>query len=116
MALGRSTSVAGAGQPPSLLALAESFRRIYVLEIILLTLNNIGKTKRGPRLNVPPQPERGEDATPSCSQRGHHFIPTEVERCVFSTKPWKAAGDDDLLAMVWRQVWPVVKEKVLLLF
>lgn len=40
----------------------------------------------------------------------------EVERCVFAAKPWKAPGDDGLPAMVWRQVWPVVKGRVLLLF
>jgi len=40
----------------------------------------------------------------------------EVKRRVFAAKPWKAPGDDGLPAMVWRQIWPVVKDRVLLLF
>jgi hypothetical protein len=40
----------------------------------------------------------------------------EVERCIYSAKPWKAPGGDGLPAMVWRQLWPVVKEQVLRLF
>ena len=40
----------------------------------------------------------------------------EVERKVFATSPWKAAGDDGLPAAVWKQIWPVVKHRVLHLF
>lgn len=40
----------------------------------------------------------------------------EVEEKVMSAKPWKAPGEDGLPAMVWKQLWPVVKERVLLLF
>jgi hypothetical protein len=40
----------------------------------------------------------------------------EIERRVLMAKPWKAPGEDGLPAMVWRQIWPVVKEQVLLLF
>jgi hypothetical protein len=40
----------------------------------------------------------------------------EVERKVFATSSLKAPGDDGLPAMVWKQIWPVVKEKVLHLF
>ena len=40
----------------------------------------------------------------------------EVERKVFAPSSWKAPGDDGLPAMVWKQIWPVVKEKVLYLF
>jgi hypothetical protein len=40
----------------------------------------------------------------------------EVERRIFAGKSWKALGDDGLPAIVWKQVWLVVKERVLLLF
>jgi hypothetical protein len=40
----------------------------------------------------------------------------EVERRVVTAKSWKVPGEDRLPAMVWKQVWPVVKERVLLLF
>ncbi|OAQ61299.1 reverse transcriptase [Purpureocillium lilacinum] len=40
----------------------------------------------------------------------------EVERKVMAAKPWKAPGDDGLPAMVWKELWPVVKERVLHLF
>jgi exonuclease III len=40
----------------------------------------------------------------------------EVERRVFAASSWKAPGDDGLPAEVWKQIWPVVKERVLLLF
>ena len=40
----------------------------------------------------------------------------EVEHRVFAAKPWKAPGDDGLPAVVWQQLWPVVKERVLRLF
>jgi hypothetical protein len=40
----------------------------------------------------------------------------EVERRIFAAKSWKAPGHDRLPVMVWKQVWPVVKDRVLLLF
>jgi ribonuclease HI len=40
----------------------------------------------------------------------------EVEQKVLSAKPWKAPGEDGLPAMVWRQLWPVVKDRVFHLF
>ena len=40
----------------------------------------------------------------------------EVERKVFAPSSWKAPGGDGLPAMVWKQLWPAVKEKVLYLF
>ncbi|PNH26387.1 hypothetical protein VD0002_g9480 [Verticillium dahliae] len=40
----------------------------------------------------------------------------EVEVKVMAAKPWKAPGTDGLPAMVWRQLWPIVKHRVLTLF
>jgi len=40
----------------------------------------------------------------------------EVEQSVFATGSWKAPGDDGLPAVVWKQVWPAVKDRVLQLF
>ncbi|KJZ68744.1 hypothetical protein HIM_11864 [Hirsutella minnesotensis 3608] len=40
----------------------------------------------------------------------------EIEEKVMAAKPWKASGEDGLPAAVWKQLWPVVKERVLALF
>ena len=40
----------------------------------------------------------------------------EVEEKVMEAKAWKAPGQDGLPAMVWKQLWSVVKERVLRLF
>jgi hypothetical protein len=40
----------------------------------------------------------------------------EVERRLFATKFWKAPGEDGLPAMVWKQVWPAVRHRVLEIF
>lgn len=40
----------------------------------------------------------------------------EVERRVFAAKSGKAPGEHGLPAMVWKQIWPVVKNRVLVLF
>jgi endonuclease/exonuclease/phosphatase family metal-dependent hydrolase len=56
-----------------------------------------------------PRPQRTAVSMPRLTME-------EVERRIFAAKSWKAPGDDGLPAMVWKQVWPVVKDRVLLLF
>ncbi|KAF4334758.1 endonuclease exonuclease phosphatase [Fusarium beomiforme] len=40
----------------------------------------------------------------------------EVEEKVMAAKAWKAPGEDGLPAMLWKQLWPVVGDRVLHLF
>ncbi|KAJ3453213.1 hypothetical protein MRS44_018868 [Fusarium solani] len=56
-----------------------------------------------------PRPHRREVAMPNLTMG-------EVEEKVMEAKAWKAPGEDGLPAMVWKQLWPVVKERVLHLF
>ncbi|EAQ82922.1 hypothetical protein CHGG_10740 [Chaetomium globosum CBS 148.51] len=67
----------------------------------------------------PPLPARIEDEGQR-PQRAPVHMPDltmeEIEQKVLSAKPWKAPGEDGLPAMVWRQLWPVVKDRVLHLF
>uniref|UniRef100_A0A093UTM5 RNA-directed DNA polymerase from mobile element jockey n=1 Tax=Talaromyces marneffei PM1 TaxID=1077442 RepID=A0A093UTM5_TALMA len=67
----------------------------------------------------PPLPTRIEDEGTRPQREPIHMpdlTMEEIERKVFEAKPWKAPGEDGLLAMVWRQLWPVVKERVFRIF
>lgn len=67
----------------------------------------------------PPLPSTIGEEGPRTQRRPVHMpelMMEEVERKVLEAKPWKAAGEDGLPAMVWRQLWPTVKDRVLHLF
>ncbi|KJZ69369.1 hypothetical protein HIM_11230 [Hirsutella minnesotensis 3608] len=40
----------------------------------------------------------------------------EIEEKVMTAKPWKAPGGDELPTAVWRQLWPVAKDRIFALF
>jgi reverse transcriptase-like protein len=40
----------------------------------------------------------------------------EVQRAVFAANPYKAPGMDDIPAVVWQKVWPVLKHHIIKLF
>ena len=67
----------------------------------------------------PPLPSNIDDEGPK-PQRGPVEWPAitleEVERQLHAAKSWKAPGEDGLPVIVWKQVWPVVKQHVLALF
>lgn len=44
------------------------------------------------------------------------IILEEVERQLFAVKSWKAPGEDGLPVIMWKQVWPVVKNQVMTIF
>jgi hypothetical protein len=67
----------------------------------------------------PPLPTRIEDEGTQPQREPIHMpdlTMEEIERKVFEAQPWKAPGEDGLPAMVWRQLWPVVKERVFRIF
>ncbi|RBQ84877.1 hypothetical protein VDGD_04845 [Verticillium dahliae] len=67
----------------------------------------------------PPLPDEIAEEGPR-PQRSPIDIPEitlgEIEAQLFGMKPWKAPGADGLPLMAWRQVWPVVRHRVLKLF
>ncbi|KID81499.1 Endonuclease/exonuclease/phosphatase [Metarhizium guizhouense ARSEF 977] len=84
-----------------------------------LTTDRQDQAKELLRTFFPPLPPIVKDK-PDGPQRAALVMPEltieEVERKVMAAKPWKAPGDDGLPAMVWKELWPVVKERVLHLF
>jgi hypothetical protein len=71
------------------------------------------------RTFFPPLPIQIEDeleGPPRAPLAWPELTMEEVERKVMAAKPWKAPGDDGLPATVWKELWPVVKERVLQLF
>ena len=83
------------------------------------TMDRQDQTEELLRTFFPPLPTQIE-AEPEGPQRPPVTWPEltmeEVERKVMAAKPWKAPGDDGLPAIVWKELWPVVKERVLDLF
>jgi hypothetical protein len=67
----------------------------------------------------PPLPAtiEDEDERPQCSAITLPQITLEeIEQRINAVKAWKAPREDGLPAGVWKQLWPVVKERILLLF
>ena len=44
------------------------------------------------------------------------LVMDEVERAIWAASSWKAPGIDDLPAIVWQKLWPVVKEFIFHIF
>ena len=67
-------------------------------------------------------PQLPQEITDEPVHHQHPLVPwpellmEEVEQKLFAASSWKAPGDDGLPVVVWKQIWPVVKGRVLHLF
>jgi hypothetical protein len=67
----------------------------------------------------PPLPEEIDEEPPLHQRQLVDLGPLtmeEIEWCLFAASSWKAPGDDHLPTIVWKQMWPVVKNREFTLF
>jgi hypothetical protein len=84
-----------------------------------ITADRVGQAEELLNTFFPPLPARIEDEGDR-PRRREVLMPDltmeEVEHKVLAAKPWKAPGEDGLPAIVWKQLWPVVRYRILHLF
>ncbi|KAF9728545.1 zinc knuckle [Paraphaeosphaeria minitans] len=67
--------------------------------------------KPPPGVTEEPEDERPREALPM-----EPLSEVEVQRAIFASNPYKAPGRDGLPAIVWQQLWPVLKHHIVALF